>query len=440
MTGKKKNAIVLRRRQFLLALAAVCLIAVIAEAVLLIRTFSKKKDKSPAEATPTEVPRVADQTTVTPSPIPIYDSEPVYTEVWRLAKEKTVYSDGTLSNCVSYEYDELGRESKRIIYGSDCTTARETILFHYDRSGIVITEHWAPDENGSLVSKRCFYPTCNGVSTDFFLTQNPYLSDGEILEDCAYDDDGNLTGELKAYHEFMNEPPYRSTLTISKEGLLISHAETDPNGESEVIYSFTYDETGRLSGITKSTPDGEREYAVYRYEDERTYIIYNSEDTRGYIYEGGYVAGYFSEYGNDAWERMTREENPDRSIEVGYEMVYHFPKGRFPHNASVYAFDYTVYAKQTTARVLRKTEFREDGQPLKDIRSKDGLEDVRISSNTEAIDFVYSDNGLLSEIVSADETVFLTFDRNDNLTRLQNETYKYTTDYEWTAVQIPGLY
>jgi hypothetical protein len=153
-----------------------------------------------------------------------------------------------------------------------------------------------------------------------------------------------------------------------------------------------------------------------------------------------HLTGYFSEYGNDAWERMTRKENPDRSIEVGYEMVYHFPKGRFPHNASVYAFDYTVYAKQTTARVLRKTEFREDGQPLKDIRSKDGLEDVRISSNTEAIDFVYSDNGLLSEIVSADETVFLTFDRNGNLTRLQNETYKYTTDYEWTAVQIPGLY
>ena len=70
MTGKKKRGIALRRRQFLLALAAVCLIAVIAEAVLLIRTFSKKNNKKTAEITPTEIPKVAQKPTDTPSPTP----------------------------------------------------------------------------------------------------------------------------------------------------------------------------------------------------------------------------------------------------------------------------------------------------------------------------------------------------------------------------------
>ena len=156
MTGKKKNSITLRRKQFLIALGAVCLIAIIAEAVLLIHTFSKKKDKKQTPVTPTQQGKLIDN--VTPTPTPTVGLEPAFTTVWRLASEKTTYSSGSMSNYVSYEYDERGTEIKRIYYDSESGSPEKTILLHHDRSGIILAEYWVPDENGRLEEKRCYYP------------------------------------------------------------------------------------------------------------------------------------------------------------------------------------------------------------------------------------------------------------------------------------------
>ena len=440
MTGKKKSGIALKRRQFLLALAAVCLIAVIAEAVLLIRTFSKKNNKKTAEITPTEIPKVAQKPTDTPSPTP--ELEPAFTTVWRLAKEKTTYSDGTLSNCYSYEYDDQGREIKRIIYGSDGVTPEETVLFHQDRSGVVITEHWVPDENGTLREKKCFFLTCSGVSIDSLWKQNLYLGSGEILTSCEYDENGNLTGELKGYHQFLDDPPYHSTVTINAYGQLVSHVETGPDGEVTGNYSFQYDNLGRLTDIIRNDDDGPREHIAYRYEDDLTYVLMNSEEVRGYIYKDGVEVGLFCEYGDaDAWERMSREYDPDRSIVVGYEMWYHFPKGSFPHNAESFAreisgCDYTVYSEGMTARLLTKTECRDDGQPLREIFSADGMEDVRIASSLKERNFEYGDNGRVSRIESSEGIVTMAFDTDGNMIQYNNDFYGFKTDYEWAAIPI----
>ncbi|MBO4484127.1 MAG: hypothetical protein J5738_01900 [Lachnospiraceae bacterium] len=446
MTGKKKNSITLRRKQFLIALGAVCLIAIIAEAVLLIHTFSKKKDKKQTPVTPTQQGKLIDN--VTPTPTPTVGLEPAFTTVWRLASEKTTYSSGSMSNYVSYEYDERGTEIKRIYYDSESGSPEKTILLHHDRSGIILAEYWVPDENGRLEEKRCYYPTCYGVSIDYMLTQNPYLFEGEIIESCHFDEEGNLTGELRGYHQFLSDPPMHSVVKISQDGQLISHEEYDADDRLTAEFQFTYDSEGRLSEIIKKEDGSSNPYVIYRYEDSTrndstTYIFLNSEGTNGNVYKGDVEVETFYDCGDeDAWERMTREDNPDRSIAVGYEHTYHLPNGRFPHGGETYkqilgAIDYIVYSKGMTARVLRKTELREDGQPLKEVHSADGIADVRLASELTEKTYEYDNNITLSRITDEGDVYSFAFDREGNLTQFRSETYGYQTDYEWIAVSYP---
>lgn len=443
---KNRKRITLKRRQFFLALAAVCLIAIIAEAVLLICTFSKKNDKNKAKVTPTDQGKVDDD------PTPTIEREPRFVRVWRLAGEKTTYSNIDTSDRVSYEYDDYGNEIKRVYYDSKGESPEKTILIHHDRSGIIIAEYWVPDEKGRLEEKRCYYPTCYGVSIDYMLIHNPQLFQGEILESCSYDEDGNLTGELRGYHQFLSEPPVHSVVKISPYGQLTSHEEYDADDRLTAEYQFTYDYEGRISEIVKVEDGASKPYAIYRYEgysgyssedEETTYIYMNSEGTNGYIYKGDVETGTFYDCGSeDAWERMTRKTDPDRSITVGYEHTDHFPCGRFPHGAETYkqilgSMDYIVYSEGMTARVLRKTEFREDGQPLKELRSADGMSDVRLASEVAEKIYEYGDNGQLSRITDGNEIYSFTFDGEGNLTQFRSETYGYQTDYKWVAIAYP---
>ena len=439
---KNRKRITLKRRQFFLAFAAICLIAIIAEAVLLICTFSKKNDKNKAKVTPTDQGKVDDD------PTPIIEREPRFVRVWRLAGEKTTYSNIDTSDRVSYEYDDYGNEIKRVYYDSKGESPEKTILIHHDRSGIIIAEHWVPDEKGRLEEKRCYYPTCYGVSIDYMLLQNPYLFEGEILESCNYDEEGNLTGELRGYHQFLSEPPVHSVVKISPYGQLTSHEEYDADDRLTAEYQFTYDYEGRLSEIVKAEDGASEPYAIYRYEDydsgnEITYIFLKSEGTNGYIYKGDVETGIIYDCGaEDAWERMTRKTDPDRSIAVGYEHKYHLPNGTFPHGAETYkqilgATDYIVYSEGMTARVLRKTELRTDGQPLKELRSTDGMADVRLASELTEKTYEYENNTTLSRITDEGDVYSFVFDGEGNLTQFRSETYGYQTDYKWIAIAYP---
>ena len=100
-TGKSKKP-VLKRKHFILALIAVCAIAVIAEGVLLAVTFSKKKGKkSDDKKSAVEIPEVPDGMKL----------------VWRVAKMVESYPGGSDSSGTvhetRYSYDELGRLSSR---------------------------------------------------------------------------------------------------------------------------------------------------------------------------------------------------------------------------------------------------------------------------------------------------------------------------------------
>ena len=98
--------------------------------------------------------------------------------------------------------------------------------------------------------------------------------------------------------------------------------------------------------------------------------------------------------------------------------------------------DYTVYSEGMTARLLTKTECRDDGQPLREIFSADGMEDVRIASSLMERNFEYGDNGRVSRIESSEGIVTVAFDADGNMIQYNNDFYGFKTDYEWAAIPI----
>jgi hypothetical protein len=112
-TGKSKKP-VLKRKHFILALIAVCAIAVIAEGVLLAVTFSKKKkDKKQDEMRPT----------VESSEVP--EGKQL---VWRIAKDTWTNIEGDTSETL-YCYDNLGRVVQIETRQMDERGAVEGLLF-----------------------------------------------------------------------------------------------------------------------------------------------------------------------------------------------------------------------------------------------------------------------------------------------------------------------
>jgi hypothetical protein len=112
-TEKSKKP-VLKRKHFILALIAVCAIAVIAEGVLLAVTFSKKKkDKKQDEMRPT----------VESSEVP--EGKQL---VWRIAKDTWTNIEGDTSETL-YCYDNLGRVVQIETRQMDERGAVEGLLF-----------------------------------------------------------------------------------------------------------------------------------------------------------------------------------------------------------------------------------------------------------------------------------------------------------------------
>ena len=123
------------RKKIIIGLVVLSLVAIIAEAVLLIHGLSKKPEKKePAQVTPAPVlkkevpkettPKVSPTPTRTPSPTPEVDH---YEQVWKLAKEYKTDSNGIKEPVSVREYDDQGRESKRIVY-DDAGEPDETVL------------------------------------------------------------------------------------------------------------------------------------------------------------------------------------------------------------------------------------------------------------------------------------------------------------------------
>lgn len=197
----KKHKFRIGRKQFIIAIVSVCLVALIAEAILLIHTFSKKGEKARKLKTPREG------------------------TVWRV-KEARVEMNNYVA-VYSFEYDEKGREIRRNIHYDNYdgrtfdATPRET---RYLAGGCGLT--WFTDFEDS---------------TTTFFTEDPLLvTEEELVTRYEVDERGRFrileTNDIKVNKRW----------TFDEEGRPIQASAS--NGQ---VTRFSYDASGRLVQIER---------------------------------------------------------------------------------------------------------------------------------------------------------------------------------------------
>ena len=241
MSGKteKTKKPVLKRKHFILALIAVCAIAVIAEGVLLAVTFSKKKGKkSDDKKSAVEIPEVPEGMKL----------------VWRVAKMVESYpessdSSGTVHE-TRYSYDELGR-----------LISRETKSFR--------------SEEVYYSGLDRFYYEATGVRNVVYSSNwdEPFSEDNfdDMVLRFIEPKEGEGTGILIAMARRNG-----IELNLDEEGRwesIILHKSIEAKDYD--TYNFDYDEEGRISGCIRLVRDGEGEQEKVEYELE---FLYGEED------------------------------------------------------------------------------------------------------------------------------------------------------------------
>ena len=177
-TGKSKKP-VLKRKHFIIALIAVCAIAVIAEGVLLVHTFSGRNRTKNGKVTPTVA--------VVPEG---------YQKVWKVTKETYYNGNKEVKTTCSYEYDEAGR-IKKCKQGilEDVGSSDDLYLYwewSYDKSGRKITI-WIP-ENGDIPTEGNFrymyFETIPLKERPETIARNGIYIKNSMGIRCEYDEDG----------------------------------------------------------------------------------------------------------------------------------------------------------------------------------------------------------------------------------------------------------
>ena len=295
-TGKSKKP-VLKRKHFILALIAVCAIAVIAEGVLLAVTFSKKKGKkSDDKKSAVEIPEVPDGMKL----------------VWRVAKMVESYSESSDSSGMvhetRYSYDELGRLSSRETKSLHAGKVNSALLnrFYYEGAGV----------------RNVLYRSYGSepISEDSF----DYMM-FNIIEPKAGEGTGIslVPPNRNGYEVNLDEKGRWESITLY----------VNIEGKYYETYSFSYDEEGRINRcmhrIRKGAEDQERvEYELeflYGEEDpEHVWVTWRYPETSTTLweYQNGRLEGKLTRNATDARFVTTvwNYENDGFSSEYQYDI------------------------------------------------------------------------------------------------------------------------
>lgn len=430
----------MKRKHFILMIIAICSVALIAEVVLLAGTLNKKKSKEPEKGTEKVT------ATATPSPTEVPTPVVTYQKVWKLAKES---GSEAWMRTTSYEYDDQGRERRRVIYDNGSLAAKETYLLSYDRSGMIIMEKWIPDESGTMESRSCFFPTAAYTSGYELWYIRPYYESGEIIDDLEYDENHNLVAVSSAFDfDYDTGKPYtRSEWVFDSDGHITKHIVKDKTGYRRE-YEFLYDEKERM---IKAGDD-----VCFHYDGNKTISVFNGNGIIATIYEDGKHMGLAWEGDDSAWDRMTNPDAPDYTVTDGEEAVDYRPNGNFPDDITgVTSWEEykricpkgeskwtgVGYHDEVTVEWESKVTLRDDGQPklYENYSNPSGV----LPSDTplQTIRFVYDENDMLSKTVTVHvdgtaEEMYYSFDENGNLTELRYpDGTRYF--YEWVEVTVP---
>ena len=251
----------MKRKHFILALVLVCSVALIAETVLLIKTFSKKDKKSPVEnvTTPTGEP-------VTPVPV-----------AGRKVKKISYETEAELSyfSAMEFEYDEFGREIEARFYNKGELSKTEVTI--YGKNGMR-RETWVPDRNGELTEMMF----TDAVGETFSVSMkgrgenHPFytVEDGYMVR-LQYD------LERKDYILWhIIEWEYQ-------DGVITERIETETKDNTETKHTrkkYTYDDAGRVIKIREYRSEKGEEETLYgtteiTYDGQRRTEILSENDT-----------------------------------------------------------------------------------------------------------------------------------------------------------------
>ena len=411
--GKKP---VLKRKHFILALIAVCAIAVIAEGVLLAKTFGKKDKNGDNQ-------KNGKQDSVV---IEVPDG---YQKVWKVTKE-VLYGSRTETQAETvFEYDELGRLKTMKSSYEDGT--EDYIEWKYEKSGRKVTA-WSLEKGTPRTDRNIYFiafeiiPGPGGVSAASWM--NVRNSKGISLE---YDEEGYWKSVTAMY---------------PAGGYAFSPVEE---------YTFSYDSQRRITGYTRwgQEADGsqkkikdDRRLEFDEENSSRITAYYSSPDEKTFkkIFENGrkVLEGYVSEngefrvtsdwtYSEDGF--ICNNYNEDGSIwKTIEEYEIPLPVPNLSHGYESITFSCESLPENYTDYIERDDQGRISGV-------------VRRYSNIERevlVQVEYDDQGrIISRTEDGVVTTFL-YDENGNIiedyeTDAETGKIKQGRKYEYSEIVVP---
>ena len=391
--SEKKQRFKIGRKPFIILIASICLIALIAEAVLLIHTFLKKKKAREKEQEPVEL--------VDGSMVRV--SEAV---IGGAGREITV----------QFKYDGQGRE---IYYVEQTVKDGETV-------STVVQETTYYPGNCRIVKQ-----TADDEVSEWFVIDNPvfrWISESNsrmaIRKIDRYEaKDGKLTKVVFPEYNYGID-----SWEFDSEGRPVRLYHNDANPEYRYFDEFRYDEEGRVIVIPKNNELGV------------TYISYEGNTIRYSEGEGMPILEE-REYDGQRLVRMTSYGTNGNKIT---EELYYYPKGNYDFTGDShvnlkradYSFAEDILLMKSVWNGKKQTYEYEvsvnaDGQPFR-------LYNPETKGSNE---FLYDTNGLVKEIDSklpngdVLTVVLIEHDRNGNLTYATIKEIGYTCQYKWTKIE-----
>ena len=251
----------MKRKHFILALVLVCSVALIAEAVLLIKTFTKKDKKNHVEnvTTPTGEPG---------TPIPV---------AGRKVKKISYETESELSyfSAMEFEYDEFGREIEARFYNKGELSKTEVTI--YSKNGMM-RDTYVPDRDGKWTGMM--FTDITGET--FYVSRQ---GDGEYPPVSRFED-----GYLVSLQYAMGRKDQDLWCVVEwkcRDGVISEKTEEEIKGDIETKHTrkkYTYDDAGRVIKIREYRSEKGEEETLYgtteiTYDGQRRTEILSENDT-----------------------------------------------------------------------------------------------------------------------------------------------------------------
>ena len=238
----KKKQFKLTRKQFFIILSALLAVVVIAETVLLVKTFAGKKSSK-------KTPKGTSTKEATPSPVP--------QDVRKVAR---VDCRGSWAGSATFTYDEFGRETMAEVYSYGKLKYVE-MTYYYNNGNKRELLMPGTDNDGNegvlMLQKVTFTDICGGVFQ--------IVASDSLVTTEHFDEDGNLI-ELDFFNTTKESVKKETVSWTYRDGVMVGMIATEGDARQEKMRTrreYDYDASGRVCTIWEyQSKNGETESLV----------------------------------------------------------------------------------------------------------------------------------------------------------------------------------